>query len=296
MIKQQVIKDKGGILELKYFKNGLQQIPSAVYITIYDNKGTEKVAETLAEVRLDGTMEYLVEDVLCDEIYYNWKIEWKFYIDGQETYEVQLFDIVLYKLNNPVSDYDILQRAPFLRELNYRRIETADSGTQNTIVCSQLNEVDDYWTGGWIEIIEGINVGEKRQVSDFVQSTNTLTVSNIFTNAIDNDVKFVLIRSFTKEIDEAFNIFLNDLHNKLIKSNRIIGAEQIKEPVVLKTLELICFNFSKDPVDLWFERGKMYKDDYNRRINSAMFDFDDDDSGNIDDEEGLSVGQVSGVR
>lgn len=295
-MKQQLIKDIGGLLELKYFLNGLQQIPSSCYITIYDNTGTEKLAETLAEVRLDGTMEYFVEDVICDEIAYNWKAEWKFYIDGQETYEVQLFDVVLYKLNNPVSDFDILQRAPFLREMNYRRIETADSGTVNTIICSQLNETDDYWNGGWIEIIEGINVGEKRQISDFVQATNTLTVLNNFSNAIDNDTKFVLIRSFTKEISEAFNIFLNDLINRGIKTNRIIGQEQIREPVVLKTLELICINFSKDPVDLWSERWKMYKGDYDRRLNSAMFDFDDDDSGNIDNEEGLSVGQVSGVR
>ncbi len=53
----------------------------------------------------------------------------------------------------------------------------ADSGSTNTLVDSILTDADDYWNGFEIQIIAGTGAGQVRTVLDFVQSSNTITVS-----------------------------------------------------------------------------------------------------------------------
>lgn len=295
-MKQQIIKDTIGTLQFEYFEHGIPIDVTSALVTIYDEKGNEEVSSAVATV-VGNVVSYEISASVVDEVAYNWKAKWAYIVDGVTKYKVQLFDIVLYVLDNPIIDDDIINRAPFVKDLNYRRIEQADSGTVNTVICSQLNEIDDYWNAGRIEIIDGINKGEKRLITDFDSSLNTLTVENDFTNAVDNTCKFLIIRSFEKEIDEAYKVFLSDLQNKKINRNRILDDDQIKEYIIVKTLELICFNFSIDPVDLWMEKSRMYREDYNKKMAKAVFELDSNDSGNIDRDEGFTgVGQVRGVR
>jgi len=296
-MKQQILKDVGGDLLLQYFEEGIQVIPASAKIAIYDNVGSEVVAQTNAVVDSEGNMTFAITPSIANTIEYNMKADWEFVVGSDTKHDSQLFDIVQYILQNPVIDADILQRAPFVEELNYRFISVADSGTVSTIVNSELNEEDNYWKNGTIEIIGGVNDGEKRKVISFVNSTNTLTVDPVFTSAIDNTSRFVLIRSFRKEIEEAFNVFKVDLKRKGIEPNRIIGSDQIKEYIIVKTLYLICFNFSKDPVDMWKMRADEYKSLYDSMIFSAVFDYDNDDSGNVDpDEGGTAFGQIQAGR
>ncbi|MEE8131599.1 MAG: hypothetical protein V3T98_00950 [Candidatus Paceibacterota bacterium] len=69
----------------------------------------------------------------------------------------------------------------------------ADVGSSSsTLVDSELTHPDDYWNNYRLIMMSGSNFGEERTVSDFVASTDTITVSSPFTNAISASDKYVL--------------------------------------------------------------------------------------------------------
>lgn len=297
-MKQQILKDIGGTLELKYYENGIQIVPASANITIFNNNGSEKVAQ-VAVTNIDavGTMTYNILPAVVDVIAENWKAEWDFVISGDTKYQTQLFDIVNQVLINPVLDDDVIERAPFVNELNYRDIQTADSGTVNTIVSIELNEEDGYWANGRVLITAGTNEGEDRKVISFVKSTNTLTVDKNFTSAIDATSKFTVVRSFVKEIEQAYKIVENDLRNKGVRINRVLDSSQVFELILNKSIELISGNYSRDPVDIWSARKENFMDMYNSLLKVSKFDYDRDQSGNVDSEETAdSATQIQGER
>ncbi len=58
----------------------------------------------------------------------------------------------------------------------------ADSGTTSTVVDTMLRKGDDYYNEHHYRgyIYGGTNIGEEREVSDWVQSTHTLTLDPVF--------------------------------------------------------------------------------------------------------------------
>jgi hypothetical protein len=73
------------------------------------------------------------------------------------------------------------------RELGVVLENTADSGSTTTLVDAARSESDDYWIGGPLWILSTTDgaapQGEMSDVSDFVSSTGTITVSPEFTVA-----------------------------------------------------------------------------------------------------------------
>jgi len=83
---------------------------------------------------------------------------------------------------------------------------TAESGSTTTLVSTGLqnkdNYPDDYWNYGCVEIIAGTNKYEKRQITDFVRSTGTVTCA-AFSVAIDSTSQFRLIKEVPRQIKHA---------------------------------------------------------------------------------------------
>ena len=296
-MKQKILIDIGGTLELKYYENSLQVIPTSGVITIYDNAGAVKVAETTITIESGvGTMTYIVLAAVADDVYSNWRAVWKFVVAGKTIYRTTLFDVVRNILENPVVDEDIINAAFFLKDQNYSKIFTADSGNKTTIVSTELTEKDDYWNGGSVEVVSGTNLGQVRKVTDFVASTNTLTVET-FTGLIDGTSKVLLIRTFKKEIDRAFDRFKLDVKNRGIHIDRIIDNNQVKEYIIILALHYICMGFSTDVADIWFSKAEIYEKDYKKLIGTAVFEYDEDNDGNIEStEEQKNIFQPQGIR
>lgn len=98
-------------------------------------------------------------------------------------------------------------------------IGTADSGTSATIVDTMLRKADDYYNEHFYKayIYEGTNIGEEREVSDWVNSGNTLTLAPVFTAAIDSTSKYELHRIFTEgELRKAINLAIESLAGKYL--------------------------------------------------------------------------------
>ena len=75
---------------------------------------------------------------------------------------------------------------------------TPDSGSSTTIVDTMLREADDYYNKHRYKcyIYDGTNEGEEREVSDWVQSSNTLTLAPSYTAAIDTTSLYELHKIF----------------------------------------------------------------------------------------------------
>lgn len=82
---------------------------------------------------------------------------------------------------------DVKQRLGFVEASGY-----ADSGTSTTLVDTERTEEDDVWIGKWLSIVRGTNEGESRKISDFVASSDTITVSSAFTAAIDDTSEYII--------------------------------------------------------------------------------------------------------
>ena len=294
---QKLLVDIGGTLELKYFSNSIQQIPSSALITIYDDGGAVKVAEiAVSDISAIGTMTYIVLPAIVDNVYYNWKAIWKFVVGANTFYRSSLFYVVRQILENPVVDSDIINAAPFVKEKNYSKVITADSGSATEIVSTELNEDDDYWNGGIAKVAGGTNIGESRKITDFVKASNRLTTEE-FTAAIDTTSIIVVIRTFKKEIDNAFKKFELDMKNSGNYIDRIIDNEQVRQYILILSLYYICDNFSTNPLDKWDASAVSYLKEYKDLMRVAVFDYDENDNGNIESDESKdSIMQSEGVR
>lgn len=89
---------------------------------------------------------------------------------------------------------------------------TASAGTTTTLVDASLSQADDYWVPGMLVITSGTNSGDYREVSDFVNSTSTLTVRVPFPSAIDSSSAYTLYRMCNKTVSDCstrFNNYIN---------------------------------------------------------------------------------------
>ncbi|MDZ7798411.1 MAG: hypothetical protein U5L76_02205 [Patescibacteria group bacterium] len=68
----------------------------------------------------------------------------------------------------------------------------ADSGTTTTLVDAELIQPDDFWNDYSLIMISGSNIGQEKTVSDFVSSTDTITVSSAFSNAVSAGDEYIL--------------------------------------------------------------------------------------------------------
>ena len=96
---------------------------------------------------------------------------------------------------------------------------TAGSGTSTTLVSTMLRQADDYYNDHKYRcyIYEGTNIGEEREVSDWVLSTHTLTLDPAFSSAIDNTSKYELHHIFTEaELRKAINLAIESLAGKYL--------------------------------------------------------------------------------
>lgn len=78
---------------------------------------------------------------------------------------------------------------------------TIDSGTVSTFVDAALTDADDFWNGFYILITGGTGAGQAREITDWVQSTNTATVSPNFTTTPDNTSVYVITGAAFSEIN-----------------------------------------------------------------------------------------------
>ena len=103
--------------------------------------------------------------------------------------DIDKLNIIPYKL--PTSAYNYILNPSF--EYPTPTVTgIADSGNTTTTVDAARTESDDHWNGKYIRFTSGFNIGLSRVITDFVNSTHTITHA-AFPNTVDLDDEYDII-------------------------------------------------------------------------------------------------------
>jgi hypothetical protein len=216
----------------------------------------------------------------------NYKAVWTYVVSGTTYYQTQLFDVVLSALSIPITDDDLYNELETLRTVNVQQSGTATAGAAGSITDTlSRKEVDDYWKGGTVKIVYGTGVGQERAVTGNTQSTGVVTVSPDFATNPDTTSRYVIVRSFSKKIQAAFDRLETMLYDKGKRSALIMESSQIAVPLTYLTIHMIALDLMDEEGDKWDRLSKIYQDKFDKAFSNMKLDYDEDESGEVDDSE-----------
>jgi len=176
-------------------------------------------------------------------------------------------------------------------------IETA--GTLTYLLAAA--KTADLWESAVIEINYTIATVVYRATFFF-----DVVITPLACDVVDNDLKayFPLLAdeiwtgttSYSGQIAEAFNAVKRLIKDKGKRPSMLIDGSQVRELVIIKTFEMIFFNFSKDPEDVWWKRYIAYHDLFTARFAALQIKYDEDESGTIETDEQQRLGQLTLIR
>lgn len=249
----EVLIDEAHVFTVDCYENDLPVALDATVTKVRVQKpgGTDLVAKTATGVTVaagrDGTIAnritYTLTAAKADTLEENYVLTWYAVRNGEtEEHERRvLFDVVTSKLYQVVNEEDMFQFAPGLRnDRAYRTDGTADAsgGSTTTLVDERLKEFpDDWFNGGELDLINGADAGERREVTDFASSTGTVTFSPAISAAPDGDA-YRVRRSWSSLIDLAFEAVKQRVRDRGNRPALIIDAGQLFRPVAFHAIEL----------------------------------------------------------
>lgn len=267
MKKQEILVGVTGTFQTFISEDNIDIVPTSATITIYNpNASTELVSAQAMTVGSDGLLSYALtadNNELIDE---NYQAVIIYILNGNTEYLAPVFyDVVNSILTSVITDDDVVKELPQITEKGYKEFGTSTSGSTTTIVHGDLKRFpDDYFKGG---LAESFTQGEKRNITNFVQSTGTVT-TEAFTASASTD-KYMLTRSYTREIDRALDKIRDRIQQKGQYHALIIDSADLKELHLMFTVAEICKSFVVSVDDVW----DMFRKDYQKRADEMFRDF-----------------------
>jgi hypothetical protein len=283
-MKQQFLKAVTDTIRLTVYDNNRPLIPSSANITLTKPDGTSLQAQ-VAVTAIDSTtgeMTYSLTTTHTATADINYKAVWDYVVSGVTYYQTQLFDVVKSLLSIPITDDDLYNELESLRKAYPLGKGTATAGASSTLTDTLRREEDNYWKGGTIEIVTGTGIGQKRDITTFVQSTGVITVTPAWTTNPDTTSKYVLTKSYSKKIQAAFDKICTMLYDKGKRHNLILESSQISVPLTYLTIHMIALDLMDEAEDKWSRLASLYWDKFDKAFNNMKLDYDEDESGAID--------------
>jgi hypothetical protein len=296
MAKQQFLKSKTGTIRLTVYENNRPLIPTTPKITLYKPDGSTLQAQDDATVNsTTGEMTYSITASHSADLDLDYIAEWEYTVNSETRYEKQLFDVVLSILSIPIVDDDLYKELDSLRNVAPQDVSTATGGAAGTIIDTEKRkEPDDFWTGGTVEIIEGTGEGQKREISDYVQSTSVVSVALDWETTPDTTSIYRIVKSYTNKIVACFDKFEQMLYDKGNRHELIMESSQIKIPLTYLTVHFIALDLRQEVDDKWDLIATDYWKKFESAFGTLKLSYDLDESGTIDDEE--SQHDINSVR
>ncbi|MCK4739885.1 MAG: hypothetical protein KAT46_08040 [Deltaproteobacteria bacterium] len=285
-MKSQFLKNKAESLETYVFENNQKLIPTSALITIYKPGGElEFISETAMNIGSDGLLSYDLTAINNEVATADYRAIISYVYSGKTYYLTLFYDVVNSKLLNVITDRDLVAELPQLKDSGWMVHGTAKSGSLTTIIDSELKIYeDDYFTGG---LAYSIDKDETRVVTDFVSDTGTLSVED-FGSAITTD-KYVLTRSFTREIQRAFE----KVEERLIRVGKrpelVLDSYDLREVHLYYSVAEVCKGLVIESGSLWWEMWKDYESKAEVVFSAINFKYDTSGDGYITGGESSST-------
>lgn len=293
-MKQEILKDSTESLKFTPpWLNNRPTIASSATVVLKDPGGST-IQASVAVTSINATtgeLSYtLVAATHTATLYENMVAEWSYVVSSVTYKETTLWDVVRHRLSQICTDEDLYTLQGDLRAKNENAQGAVGSAASTTLVDTDVlkNFPDDYFNNG---IVEAINVStgavQRRTVSDFVQSTGTLTVSTAWATTPDSTYKYIVYKPFRLKLDFAWEMLMNDIRSKGFRPALVMQSDVLKHVHAFKTLELICVDFIKsgETDDLWTKLADRYAEYYNGAFGKLIFNYDQDESGLVDGAE-----------
>ena len=294
-MKQQFLINQTDTIRLTVVQDNRGVIPSSATIVLQKPNGSE-LQESVAVTAIDSTTGEMTFDLTTTHTVdkdLDYIAIWSYVVGSTTHIERQLWDVVISRLSIPITDNDLFSELDSLRRTNAQEVGTATSGAVGALTDTSRKEADDFWTGGIVQILEGTGQGQKRSVSDFVQSTGVISVSPDFTTAPDSTSVYRVVKSYTNKIITSFEKFEQFLYDHGRRHELIMESSQIRLPLIYLTVHFIALDLRQNIDDKWDLLAKDYWAKFQDSFSNLKLSYDKDESGTIDDEESqFSVNQV----
>lgn len=294
-MKQQFLVNTADTFKTYIFDNNRKIVPSSARLTVYRPGGDAKAVDDAAmTVAADGLLSYSLSASENSTPGSNYKASVS-YVHNAATFYVTLFyDVVRGRLAKVVTDDDIISELPQLKDNGWRARGTAEGGSITTIVDSELKRYEDgYFTGG---LAHSVDKDETRGVTDFVSSTGTVTVEP-FTGAVAAGEKYVLTRSYSREIQRAFEKIEERIVRLGKRPELILDPYDLREVHIYYSVAEVCKGFAAGEKSFWWGMWKEYEKKGEETLAGINFKYDSSRDGYIlGKEEGTRMNIVRTVR
>lgn len=287
-MKQQFLENIADTFKTYVYANNRKIVPSAATLTVYrPAESAVFINAATMTVAADGLLSYALtaDNNLTRGEDYKAVIKYTFSYDSADYYFNLFYDVVKSKLVKVITDDDLVNELPQLKDNGWKARGTASSGSTTTIVDSALNRAaypDNYFTGG---TAYSVTKDETREITNFVSSTGTVTTA-AFSSAISNGEKYVLTRSFGNEIQRAFEKIEEKLKRKGRYSHLVLDPYDLREAHIMASVAEACKGFLKDGQNsFWWELWKDYERKADDAFNGLTLKYDASGDGIITDNE-----------
>ncbi len=286
-MKQQFLKGIADTIRLTIYDNNRPVVPTSATIILYNPDGAT-LQVSVAVTAIDATtgeMTYSLTATHTAQEDLNYKAVWAYVVSGFTYYQTQLFDVVKSILSIPITDDDLYNELEGLRKANYQASATATAGAAGTLTDTKRREEDNFWKGGTIDIVSGIGIGQKRDITAFVQSTGVFSITPVWTTNPDSTSVYVIVKSFVKKIQAAFDNLCTMIYDKGKRHELILESSQIALPLIYLTIHMIALDLMDEADDKWSRIATIYQEKVDKAFNNMKLDDDEDESGTIDEAE-----------
>jgi len=256
-MKQQFLVNTADTFRTYVFENNRRIVPSSARITVYRPGGDVLLVDDAPmTVTTDGLISYALSpsDNSAPEVNYRAAIS---YVYDSIVHSITLFyDVVRSKLVKVITDDDIVAELPQIKDNGWRVRGVAGGGSLTTIADPELKRYEDgYFTGG---VAYSADKDETREVIGFASSTGTVTVS-AFSSAVTAGEKYVLTRSYSKEIQRAFEKIEERIMRLGKRPELILDPYDLREVHICYSVSEVCKGFVTGEENFWWRMWKEYE-------------------------------------
>lgn len=294
-MNQQFLIDTVGNFRAYLYEDNRSIVPSSATLSVSKPGGDELLVdgETMT-VEADGLLTYelsAIDNATADSSY---KCVITYLYNGETYYVTVFYDVVNSRLAKVITDDDIVREFPQLRDTGWRVHGSADSGTTTTIVDDELKRYsDDYFTGGLAYLTDK---DETREITDFVASSGTVTVE-AFGSAIAATDKYILTRSFLREIDRAFEKIEERLVSAGKRPELVLDSQDLRGVHIYGSVAEAAKGLSSKVGDFWWALWKEYEAKTDEAFSQLTLKYDSSGDGYISSsEEDSRLGSIKSGR
>ncbi len=285
-IKQQFLVNTADVFQASVYYANREITPSSAALTVYMPSSSAKLIDGAAmTVGADGVMSYALTAEANALAGVDYKAVISYVYNGQTSGVTLFYAVVRARLTKVITDDDLTAELPQLRDAGWQVRGAASSGSATTIVDAELKRYeDDYFTGGVARLL---GRDEAREITGFDSVTGTVTTA-AFGSAITTD-KYVLTRSYSSEIQRAFEKIEEKIVRQGRRPERILDPEDLRGVHILYAVAEVCKGLIGESKGLWWDMWKEYEKKAEEAFEGLTIKYDSTNDGYI-------AGGEQGVR